>query len=436
MFVLLIEDEPELRDIAETVLEDAGMLVVTAADGARALRLVQRIRPDVIVTDMMMPTLDGFGFLARYAELGEKRAPVIATSSFKPYLERATSCGASAVLAKPYTPAALVESVRHAAAERQGEARPTDAAPRSEPADASAMESARLRAICDLRLDEAAPEQRLHEFVAQVAAHFEVPIALITVVDAELAYWTAGFGLPRAEIGKSYGGPRRLSFCTHAVAARAALVVQDTAENPFFRDNPIMNERGLRFYAGVPLLSRHHAAVGTLCLLDIKPRPFTHFDLELLSLFANRVLCALEWREKRRAPEIPDSAFRYLQYYDEELGVFGRAAFGCLTAIEAARASEQHQPLACVAVAVPHRRLAASAEALLSARPKTLVGRLGHSRLGWLAPGLPAAEARRVALEAVGDHAFAEAVPLDCCTGATSTMLEKAEAALGDAGLA
>jgi GAF domain-containing protein len=62
------------------------------------------------------------------------------------------------------------------------------------------------------------------------------------------------------------------------VAARAALVVQDTLDNPFFRDNILVRAKGLRFYAGVPLISRHGEALGTLCVLDQHARTFTHKD--------------------------------------------------------------------------------------------------------------------------------------------------------------
>lgn len=436
MFVLLIDDEPDLRELAQTALEDAEMVVIPASDGARALRILERMRPDVIVTDMMMPVLDGFGFLEGYAKRDGRKAPVVATSAFEPYLARAEEAGAAAVLAKPYSAKALVETIRRVASEHE---RKAVTATRHEPRPAvqnGENEANRLLALRDLHLDEPAPEQRLHDFVVEVAQHFEAPIALISVVDETLQYWVAGCGVAPNEAGRNYAGPREKSFCTHAVAARAALVVQDSLRNPFFRDNPVLKERGFRFYAGVPLISRHGEAVGTLCLLDKQPRKFTHADLELLSLFANRVLSALERREKRAAPEIPDSAFRFLQYYDDELGVFGKAAFQDLAIVEAARAAEDRHRLVYVALAAPHRHLGAIAEGLASERPRTIVGRLDHARLGWLVPGVTVAEAKQIALDVAGTHAFAEATQLDRYAGAIPTVLEKLETSLGDAGLA
>lgn len=444
MFVMIVEDEAELRELTQMMLEPADIVVVTAENGERALRLLEHVRPDVVVTDMMMPVLDGFGFLEAYARRPDA-APVVAVSSFPQYLEKAKDLGASATLAKPFGPKEIIEAIRAAARAREPreprENLPApavdsvaDAYPQLE--DGPVTEAARLRKIRDLRLDEPSPEARLRDFLAEVAAHFDVPIALVNVVDHEVTYSTASYGTDARELGKAHGSARSDWFCTHAVAARAALVVQDSARNPYFRDNPLVKERGLRFYAGVPLIARHGEAVGTLCLLDKKPRTFRHSDLELLSLFAVRVLSALEWREKRRAPDIPDSAFRYLNFYDDELGTFGSAAFKAFASVQAARAAETRQRIACVTVAVPYRRLAAVVEALSAARPGSIVGRLGHARLGWIAPGLGPAEARQLALDLAGSHAFAEAVSLNSCAGAVPSMLERASAALGDAGLA
>jgi CheY-like chemotaxis protein len=428
MLVLVIEDEPDLRELSQVVLEDADMLVVTASDGERALRLLEKITPDVIVTDMMMPVLDGFGFLEGYRRLTDTPAPVVAVSSLAAYLDEAQAMGVAAVLEKPFPPGDLVEVVREVAAKAS-----SASLRRSEPPPE--LEAARLRAVLELHLDAPAPEKRLHEFVVAVARYFEVPMALVSVVDQTKQFWTAGCGVPVVEWPPA-GTPRKQAFCTHAVVAKAALVVQDSLANPLFRDNPVVTEGKFRFYAGVPLVVRHGEAVGTLCLLDFEPHAFSHFDLELLSLFANRVLCAFERREKEREPHIPDSAFRYLQYFDEALGAFGTSAFHDLAVVECARAIERREELACVVMAVPFKRLSEIVEALTAARPRSLVGRLGHARLGWLVPAAAADEAEALARTAAGRHAFVHAITLDRYAGAIPTLLNDAEAALGDAGLA
>ena len=111
--------------------------------------------------------------------------------------------------------------------------------------------------------------------------------------------------------------------------------------------------------------------------------------------------------------------------------------FSDLAVVEGSRAAEYRQPVACVALAVPARRLS-EVVGRLKARPEGgILGRLGHARLGWLVPGLSVDQARAAALEASNSpHTFVEAVQLERYAGAIRTGLFQLELALGDAGLA
>ena len=426
--VLFVDDDPDILDIGQLLIESQENLVmISARDGQRALRLLDVVEPDLIITDMMMPVLDGFGFLSAYKARPET-VPIIAVSAFEPYLEHALQLGATTVLPKPFESATLIKLIRQLLAGQKPAERPPPLPP--------AGEEERLRAILDLRLDEPAPEPELQRFMDDVAAYFEVPIALFSVITHDRQFWTAGCGIPE-DLTASRSTPRQQSFCTHAVVARAALVVQDTLENPFFRDNVLVETRGLRFYAGVPLITRLGEAVGTLCILDFQPRHFTHKDLELLSVFGRRVLAALEWRESASSSDIPHGAFQHRDYIDQDLGVFGAAGFRDLAVVEAARGTETDTPVACVILAIPLRRLREVAGLLRSRYPRSLIGRLGHARLGWLVPRLTATEAREEALATAGPRVFAEAADLGHHSGAAvTTFLDALTQSLGDAGLA
>jgi CheY-like chemotaxis protein len=430
VLVLLVDDDPDLLEAVQTYLEGKGFKVLIASNGERALHVVQFVRPDAIVLDMMMPVMDGFGFLREYQrlQLAGEPAPVIATSRFSPYLERATTCGATAALPKPYEPQELVHVIEQLA---EGKI-PVQRAPTFGTAD---EEARRLQAIFDLGLDRPAPESGLHELVREVAIHFGVPTCLVSIILEDRQFSTAAWGLPE-DLDETRTAPRHEVFCTHAVAARAALVVQNAVENPFFQHNMFVRDYGVRFYAGVPLMARHGEALGTLCLLDFEPRTFRYTDLELLGVFARRVLAMIEHREKLETPALPDSVFRYLQYVDEELDVFGQLAFRELAAVEAARGLELGHQVACVVVAAPYRRLAELADALRARSDRGMVGRLGHSRLGWIVTGMSAARARAIALEEAGPHGFAEVDELQRYPGAALAALDFMEASLGDAGLA
>lgn len=427
--VVLVDDDDDTREIERFLLEAEGdFAVVTASDGRSALNLLDRIEPDVIVTDLVMPILDGFGFLREYRAQGGT-VPILAASALEPYLDRALQMGADAILHKPFEAISFIDVVRGLCTGRERAEEPPA------PHVAPETESQRLRAILALDLDQPTAEAGLEQFMKEVAAYFEVPTALISVVTMDRQFWTAGCGIPE-DLVEARGTPREISFCTHAVAARAALIVQDTLDNPFFRDNVLVKTRGLRFYAGVPLISRHGEALGTLCLLDERARTFTHKDLELLTVFGRRVLATLEWREYSMTPIIPRSAFNHMEYLDRELQIFGAAGFRDLAIVEAARGIEAGIPVACVALAVPFRRLHEIVESLKARYLRSLIGRLGQARLGWIVPGHSAAQVREVALEIASTHSFAEAVDLSRYIGATRSVLYDLEQALGDAGLA
>jgi CheY-like chemotaxis protein len=103
--VLVVDDEPLIAMALEAELEDAGYVVVTAANGRQGLeRLTEAPRPDLVLTDMMMPVMSGSEMLAAMAADPELRGiPVIVLSSLPEAAVRARANGAAVILRKPYT---------------------------------------------------------------------------------------------------------------------------------------------------------------------------------------------------------------------------------------------------------------------------------------------------------------------------------------------
>ncbi|GEJ57877.1 response regulator [Anaeromyxobacter diazotrophicus] len=418
--VLVVEDDPEIAAIETESLEAEGYTVLTARHGRHALDLLAAAEPAVIVLDLMMPEMDGLAFLREYALRPGRRAPVLAASAFDGYLATALELGAAVALAKPFDLDAFLRQVNALA---RGAA-PDRPAARPIPLD----EGQRLRAVLELELDRPSPTGALDAFAKRVAAIFDVPVCLVSIVLRDQQYWHAHCGLPD-DLALARGTPRDDSFCTHAVVARAALVVLDTRENPFFSSNVLVRERGLRFYAGVPLVSRGGLALGTLCLLDFKPRPFTAFDLELLSVLARRVLAELEWRERHQRPGQPESAFSSLAWLDRELHVLGREAFSQALQVSSLRAAERRQALALAVLAPEPARLGETVAALKAAFPRALAGRLGPALLGVLLPDARRTDAlERVRAAAPGVRAHCLDVPH--LVGSTEPLLLRAEAEL------
>lgn len=408
--VLLVDDDPDLLELGRTVLETDSVRVVTSPDGRRALQMLDLVEPDVIVLDMMMPELDGLGFLREYAARPLPRAPVIAVSSFSPYLDEARDFGAASVLRKPYDPAQLRTVVREIVGGNRPDGVSSDV-PRED-------ERARLRAMVELRVDQPALEPGMQRFLDEVASTFGVPIAGISAVTADRQQLVTHCTM----LERDDGGPREQAFCTHAVAARAALVIQDALENPFFRDNPSVTVRGFRFYAGVPLIAAQGEAVGTLCILDYKPHSFTHYDLEILSLFARRVLAVLDARHKQAHPDTPDSVYRNLQQHDETLDIYGKSLFEDLVVVEAARSLVRGERSSLVVVQLPADRLASSVDALRDAVDGGLLGRLDTSRIGVIVRGQGAHDAESIVRRVCGDGALVASTDLDRYPGGASGM--------------
>ena len=156
---------------------------------------------------------------------------------------------------------------------------------RWERAPLAADEDKRVEAVKGLGLLDTPAEERFDRLTRLAADAFRVPIALITLIDRDRQWFKSRQGLPASEIH------RDLSFCAHALASRQPLIVPDTLHDPRFADNPMVTgAHRIRFYAGYPLRLEDGACVGTLCLLDARPRHFSARDTEMLRDLAELAL--------------------------------------------------------------------------------------------------------------------------------------------------
>lgn len=151
-----------------------------------------------------------------------------------------------------------------------------------------ANEQQRLALLYDLLLLDTPPERRLDRIVEFAAIEFAVPICLISLVDSDRQWFKARFGLDVCET------PRDISFCGHALASEAVLMVPDALEDLRFHDNPLVTGAPhIRFYAGAPLVCRDGLAIGTLCLIDTVPRTLDATELAILASLRELAVIAL-----------------------------------------------------------------------------------------------------------------------------------------------
>ena len=117
--VLTVDDSRTMRDMLHLALSEAGYRVVQAVDGMDGLERLEAETPDVIVTDINMPRMDGFGFIEGVRRHDKHRATpilVLTTESDTEKKMRARAAGATGWIVKPFNPVKLVDAIRRVAA--------------------------------------------------------------------------------------------------------------------------------------------------------------------------------------------------------------------------------------------------------------------------------------------------------------------------------
>jgi GAF domain-containing protein len=152
-------------------------------------------------------------------------------------------------------------------------------------------EAARLAALLELAVLDTPADRSYDRLVAQAARAMRVPTALVSFVDADRAWFKARIGMAAPEMA------REMSFCAHAFHDDAPLVVNDAAEDQRFADNPLVTGApGIRFYAGAPIRPQNGPAIGTLCVIDYRPRRLSAHELGVLCSLARSVSAQLDVR--------------------------------------------------------------------------------------------------------------------------------------------
>jgi len=165
-------------------------------------------------------------------------------------------------------------------------------------------ESARQAALDRLEILDTEAEDRFDRVVRLAASLFDVPIALLSLIDRQRQWFKARVGLDVSET------PRAASFCAYAIQNEEPLVVRDSLEDERFADNPlVLAEPHIRFYAGHPIKAPDGSSVGTLCLIDRQPRDFSARDAERLRDLAAILEAELQLSLSRTRSEVrPNSA--------------------------------------------------------------------------------------------------------------------------------
>ena len=169
-------------------------------------------------------------------------------------------------------------------------------------------ETARLEALNACQVLDTTPEQAFDDLVKIAASVCSVPIALVSLIDETRQWFKAKVGLDVSET------PRQLAFCAHAILESGVMIVPDASIDPRFADNPLVTaDPHIRFYAGVPLETDAGYRLGTLCVIDRKPRRLTAVQIDLLERLSRQVIRQLELRALTSQLSRSSEELRFMQ---------------------------------------------------------------------------------------------------------------------------
>lgn len=158
-----------------------------------------------------------------------------------------------------------------------------------------ANEAFRLEQLKRYQILDSEPEAEFDEAATVAAAICQTPIAIVGLIDAHRQWYKAKVGVDNSEV------PREETFCQHALLEAHVMEVQDAREDPRFADAPAVTAgMGVRFYAGAPLIDETGAALGTLCVIDHKPKTLTPEQRKALEALARLVVAHMRLRAAHR----------------------------------------------------------------------------------------------------------------------------------------
>jgi formate hydrogenlyase transcriptional activator len=152
-------------------------------------------------------------------------------------------------------------------------------------------EEERLEALRRYEILDTLPEQEFDDLTLLAAQICGVPIALVSLIDADRQWFKAKVGLDASE------APRDHTFCAHAILQPDLFIVEDALKDEALATHPsVVSDPNIRFYAGAPIITAEGHALGTLCVIDRVPRGLEPGQIKALRALSRQVMAQLEMR--------------------------------------------------------------------------------------------------------------------------------------------
>lgn len=154
-------------------------------------------------------------------------------------------------------------------------------------------DAARIEALHSYEVLDTVREEGFDDIVEMASTLTDTKLSYIGFLDKERQWLKSSCRIPT----QFFDIPREISFCSYTVFKEEVVIVEDTLEDDFFKDNPgVTGEPYIRFYCGVPITTKDKLTLGTLCIMDTKPRKISEEELGYLRCLADLVLDQLELR--------------------------------------------------------------------------------------------------------------------------------------------